>query len=558
MEKETQATQPPSDSSAAAAYPRWVLLSQQPLYQAVGDDSTAGAKTLAAGRTSAGHLIRVFLHLAPPPEESRVCFHAPEGGISYASVLAAHGDSVLIQTAYGYGSPEGIDHFVYNAGAAAAGTPRPPSLSLLPPYYSAGEQMGPYSSCPGAPLKHILNHDSAGLLRRGEDEFVVAELKMVASVATPTQVVTKLLLFRSGVWSIKRPLIRRSDGKDDGEEPPSWARADTVLPVGDRLLCWVDVSGGLMFCDVFDESPELRYVPLPMDAAEPQFGQRSSRNVSVTAGGAVKFVNVFPRCCCGGAGASDCRHSHRAYTINTWTLTVDDMAWVMDGMVDATELWALDAYEGLPRVQLDPFAIMEDPHTICFLVCEGYHVKHGDRALWVIMVDMRRKTIVSVFRCPEEQRCSPGPGNSPLQSRISDCLNSYPNCTNGALATSKSDMDMETSPMIAVDEQLMTKNNARNLALQTSYMSSARPIQESSKVASSEETILAALEEIPGLALEDMLKAYSILSHDNNGRRFRSLLGLPMNLRKAWLLMEIKASEACAICSACTADRQHV
>jgi hypothetical protein len=29
-----------------------------------------------------------------------------------------------------------------------------------------------------------------------------------------------------------------------------------------------------------------------------------------------------------------------------------DMAWVMDGIVDAAELWALDAYQGLPRLQL--------------------------------------------------------------------------------------------------------------------------------------------------------------------------------------------------------------
>ena len=73
--------------------------------------------------------------------------------------------------------------------------------------------------------------------------------------------------------------------------------------------------------------------------------------------------------------------------------------------------------------------------------------------------------------------------------------------------------------------------------------------------ASAEETtILAVLQEIPGLAREDMLKAYSILSHDSNGRRFRSLLGLPVDLRKDWLLMEIKSSEACSVCSACTAN----
>jgi hypothetical protein len=58
--------------------------------------------------------------------------------------------------------------------------------------------------------------------------------------------------------------------------------------------------------------------------------------------------------------------------------------------------------------------------------------------------------------------------------------------------------------------------------------------------------ILAPLQEIPinyGMDHDDMLKAYSILSRDN-GWRFRYLLGLPKNLRKDWLLMEIKATKA--------------
>ena len=69
--------------------------------------------------------------------------------------------------------------------------------------------------------------------------------------------------------------------------------------------------------------------------------------------------------------------------------------------------------------------------------------------------------------------------------------------------------------------------------------------------------ILVALEEIPGLARDDMLKAYSILCN-GNGRRLKNLLGLPMRLRKDWLLMEIKASEACFFCSTCGIDLQHV
>jgi hypothetical protein len=54
--------------------------------------------------------------------------------------------------------------------------------------------------------------------------------------------------------------------------------------------------------------------------------------------------------------------------------------------------------------------------------------------------------------------------------------------------------------------------------------------------------IFEALREIPNYGLgPDEVKAYRILSNDN-GRRLTSLLRLPKNIRKNWLLMEIKAS----------------
>ena len=92
----------------------------------------------------------------------------------------------------------------------------------------------------------------------------------------------------------------------------SW-RNSIVIPVGDQKLCWVHLADGLLFSeDVFDESPSLWYVPLPEDA---NLGPRS---VCVTADGStIKFVNVFPRCCRGGAGNSFCLASFHAYAVHT-------------------------------------------------------------------------------------------------------------------------------------------------------------------------------------------------------------------------------------------------
>ncbi|KAL6653268.1 hypothetical protein ACP70R_008846 [Stipagrostis hirtigluma subsp. patula] len=549
---ETEATQrPPSGSPAATAYPRWVLLSPYADREPDGSYSTADANTLVSGRTSTGEPIGVSLVVAAPPASSRVCFHLPpEVVANYATVVAAHGDSLLIHVVFktnGWWRDRTHEYFVYNAGAGAADPPRPPSLSLLPPCFLTEQELGRFGRRSDGRERRELSSTATGLLRRGEEDLVVAELRMVAASDDdwPVQRVAELLLFRSGEWCVKRPPVSHDHGDDT--LLPSW-RAGTVATVGDGgLICWADLSCGLMPTDVFDDTPVLQYVALPAAAMEPHPGRGSTRNVSVTAGGTVKFVNVFPRCCCGGAGATNCRRSQHAYTINTWTLRMDDMVWVMDGMVDATELWSLDAYKGLPCVQpWNPIMSVEEPHVMCFVVCESYFVEGGNITEWQIMIDTRNKTIRSVSSYPINQ-C----GRMTLPSRVTYYLNSYPGSSNGGTSSSlsKNHVDNGAPPPVVIDD--FQTNNVTNTSVQFSCNSSAKPMQQVSEIVSPEKKILAALEEIPDLARDDMLKAYSILSHDN-GRRFRSLMELPMSLRKDWLLMEIKAWDACSICSTCT------
>ena len=54
----------------------------------------------------------------------------------------------------------------------------------------------------------------------------------------------------------------------------------------------------------------------------------------------------------------------------------------------------------------------------------------------------------------------------------------------------------------------------------------------------SSEFIFKALKEIPDLARADILRAYSTLIRDD--RQFESLMALPVDMRKDWLLMEIR------------------
>ncbi|CAO1939372.1 unnamed protein product [Urochloa humidicola] len=322
--------QPQSGSPSTAAYPRWVMLEQYlEIIKVKAEDSSPStteddARTLAAARTINSHPIQVSLRLADPPALSRVFLRIPHGlDEEKSKVLAAHGDSILIQVRIREKGQQyhTHEHLVYNA--------RPPSLWLLPP------------------VGRELFYGCTGLVRRGRNDFVVAEVigpRLSRSEDTPR--VAWLYMFRYGEWNSYQ--IKITEGWDSAL---SWA---TVAPVDDRLLCWVDLRCGVMILDVFKEMPTVRYVKLPMDPHG--YGTGLKRNVCTTAGGgALKLVNIFGRCCCGAAASCNCEHSRHAYTIHTWTMSRigndEDMDWVKDGMIDATELWALDAYKGkgLPR-----------------------------------------------------------------------------------------------------------------------------------------------------------------------------------------------------------------
>ena len=165
--------QPPSGSPAAAAsYPPWVLLE----CQCCGD-----ARTAAACRTSAGHPIRVSVRVAPPPApaESQVRLQV-KGESSYAVVVAAHGDSVLIAFGFDQHHRQGSEYFVYSGGAGAA---RPSSIYLLPPCHCYHDEESAGSRQSDSP--RYLHPDATGLIvRPGGDDgdgLVVASLTVVSA-----------------------------------------------------------------------------------------------------------------------------------------------------------------------------------------------------------------------------------------------------------------------------------------------------------------------------------------------------------------------------------------
>ncbi|CAN6170671.1 unnamed protein product [Urochloa humidicola] len=498
----------------SAAYPRWVMLEQYLEIINVSSGSTTDddARTLAYARTRNGHPIHVSLRLAEPPALSRVFLRIPDGlSEEKSKVLAAHDDSVLIQVRIIEKDQERYttEHFVYNAAR------RLPSLWLLPPVYQywSGSDL----------VSRELRHDCTGLVRRGEDDFVVAEIRERSSLSKDTPKVAEVYLFRSGKWNRYHFKISR----EDWDLPSLWWH--TVVPVEYRLLCWVNLCYGVMLLDVFKETPTVRHVQLPMD---PRDGL--NRNVCATGGGGtLKFVNIFSRCCCGAAASCNCEHCGHAYTIHTWTMRIRNngrvVDWVKDGMVDATELWALDAYKGFPCDPIDrPIVSIAEPEVICFRLRDNKCDNRG--MIWQILVNVRSKTINSVCRHKEDLGyCYTR--DKLIPSKVSDFFNTYPDGgrSDDATLTGQSQVDIEMSPSVVVDH-VQPKDSKSTLQPADRYVQATSDISE-------------ALQEIPRYGLgPDEVKAYRILS-SNNGRRLRSLLRLPKNLRKDWLLIEIKASE---------------
>ncbi|CAO2145822.1 unnamed protein product [Urochloa humidicola] len=219
----------------------------------------------------------------------------------------------------------------------------------------------------------------------------------------------------------------------------------------------------------------------------------------------------------------------------------------MDSVLDSTQLWALDGYRGLPRGELcSPVVSLDDPNAICFLVYDG-PLDDEDchyTAMWWIMVDMRSKMIQYIFH------------KTDLIHKMDLVTSRVSNYFNSKQGSSEPDPVLADLKLTTKKIKLQENNTLEQPVVQPPWESSSEPMQTTE--AASPEAILAALEEIPDLDRDDLLKAYRILGHDHIGRRFELLRGLPMNLRKDFVLMDIKASEACVLCSACSAELQTI
>ncbi|CAM0878252.1 unnamed protein product [Alopecurus aequalis] len=501
------ADRPSDDSSAppAAAYPRWILLE----YRDEGSDDP-DAKTVAHARTSKGHPISVSFVLAAPPASSRLRLHSPHlpvGANISSYAVAAYGDSVLVNIVTrtnSWDNDEVSDYFLYCAGNAAADPSRPPSLSMLPPCYLTEQEEGKPKA------KRFIDSDGTAIFHLGQDEVLVAALDSDVKVREKSVLEAELCVLRSNdwQWELKRLPIIYHEGKR--QEVCCWW-TDRVITVRNRFLLWVDCYRGIIFYDLWHETPELHYVSLPVKPNPKRKTSRdgsSYRSICATNGGCmVMFVEVCPRCCCGCPGQTACEVGCYAFTINTWMLSMDDMAtWDKVGLIDCDELWSLPGYHGIvPCIRPKyPTVSLDDPDVLCFRVHKTEYDTgvDGDLGTWLIKLDTRRMVLRSIGYYDDEYYGCP--------EFVVSAVSRYFDATSSSFSPAR--------------------HNGNDLEAPD------RPQRLNWPKVVPPEEMLATLREIPNLSRDDMLKAYGVLVWDERQLKFRYLLTLPMDMRKDYCL----------------------
>lgn len=366
--------------AAATAAPRsradWELFHSTILMREVADPSAACAAS------NGGH-VRVSLRLAKPPAPSYVEMQIDAELYAKPTILSADGDLLLIHTVLAFRDPPPCTYqdnfFVYRAHPVLT-----PSLRLLP-------QFGEW----GARVLHT------GISCRDDGEFVVSAFHANIILGgeeggrrswDEVGEVGELSRFSSstGRWEVKELPIPYDP--DQGLYPLTW---DTDKVFSFRgFTCWVDYHRGILCCDVFSDSPELRFVQLPGieiwdDLHDYSYGRQlpvAYRTVQVSQG-IIKFVDVDN----GQFG----RNKSSGFSVTSWTLrTLLELEWEKDSVLQVDDLWCLEKFRGSPLPRWVPEFPVVSKHNsdLLHFVLRG---PYSSAKAWMITVSMRQKLLES-------------------------------------------------------------------------------------------------------------------------------------------------------------------
>nr|XP_034569644.1 uncharacterized protein LOC117834132 [Setaria viridis]XP_034569645.1 uncharacterized protein LOC117834132 [Setaria viridis] len=284
-----------------------------------------------------------------------------------------------------------VDYFIYQASWDPS---RRSSLSMLPVLYSKRDRNG------GRRMQHIMSMDATGVLSFSDNSFIVAELEtrkdavdlcMILSVSSKGRI-------RYDEWRVlKRLPVRNGDLLDLS----CWS-THRVVPYRNHLV-WVDYYKGMIFANMERpcSEPNLRYVPLPVDATKGirddwNYGRRcpdAYHNICITSS-VIKFVTVNRQ-----HNSSSVVPLHRCgstFRISTWSFCKYADTWIEEATLDAEEFWTLDSEHCFPHVVPEfPVFNMKNPDAICFSLNEGSHTFGYSGKIWMVEVHMKKKLLLN-------------------------------------------------------------------------------------------------------------------------------------------------------------------
>ncbi|CAL4929329.1 unnamed protein product [Urochloa decumbens] len=264
-----------ADAPTTTCRPLSILLSQE-VYIA---DRTNG--TTATAATNDGCTVEISFWIADPPAVSYFSVHCP-GSKSTAEeldeephVVGAEGRFVLFRALFASGPGE-YDYFMYRAGDGVSAA----SLELVPP---PDDRDG------------LFGVSEFGIVPRGNGgHYLVAALRD-AKVSLDYEI--RVYSSEDERWSTKL-LLNPLPGFDFKS---LWI--EKVITLGEGVLGWVDFRQGMLVCNLLQEPPTARYIPLPEPLPETRKKLESSqgradlahiRDLTCT-NGVIRFIEMEHR-----------------------------------------------------------------------------------------------------------------------------------------------------------------------------------------------------------------------------------------------------------------------
>ncbi|TVU32903.1 hypothetical protein EJB05_24668 [Eragrostis curvula] len=404
--------------ASVAGFQGWALLDPSILEE----DPAANSTGLAVGTASDNRAVRVSLRLTEPPASSYVQLHTDADLHVEPTLLSADGHLLLVHMVVAVVRDPPFTSFEDNFFVYK---PHPnPSMGWL--------RLLPQFADRVASVRHT------GIACRGQDYVVAGFLNMVVGDEAATwgenqlKEVGTLSRFSSstGRWDILELPIPFDTEK--GLHKFVW-ESDNKFALGGYMF-WVDYHRGMLYCDVFAESPSLQFIELPgihiwgedHDYSQGRQLPEAHRIVGVSRG-QVKFVDIDN----GLFGTQ----KTSGFTITTWSLSMNDLQWVKDAVVEVDDLWLLPEFLDSPLPRWVPEYPILNKHdsNILHLILRG---PQSNAKAWVITLDMREKALKS-YRPFINERKLDYEGYD-LDTRNMFCDTTFVCCDFGCLDTGRS------------------------------------------------------------------------------------------------------------------------